>query len=792
MAPSLPAVRSNCETPPTAVLFEGAEKKLHITFTPPQTAIQSGVVGLRALTRKQINLITDAAKCTILSAVSNDAVDAYLLSESSLFLSETDIMLKTCGTTTLLRALPTILRLASAVGLLPILVKFSRVAYRFPEAQLYPHDSFDNEAAFLDEVLLCHGRVFRHSTTVATQWFAYVAAFEPVASVVPRPLSTMSCTLEICMFDLDPRVMRRFMFFEEPERIGSDMLVGGTTQRSGVASLLRGADSVDAFNFEPCGYSMNAVAPCGGYYTIHVTPEDDASYVSFETTVTDSIAPHVVAAVARMFKPGRLTASLLTTCRSSSDCDGNACYAATMHPFSWHAVSKLLCPDYASIGELYCDELNASGVCVTAVVASYHAQITELWTDADFGVQIPDYSIEDAIGVTVANVAQKFGAVAVGHTDANGFVDLSGIVAAQNKNGENPSVVIDLARVARNYAAVRGAVAGECVELRFSVRCCMDSGVLGVLAGLRDIVFEACDEMEIDALDRAGVASERIVLETRVITRRSARLFGRVGGVVVRGVPGEDMVSALRATGVALEVMVVDADVDAAAGMVMAVSAACGRVRSVGAESGAKRACFVRDVCSTVREYEGVEAPFAKIRYCGGGGGRERCAADLRTVCTGAGAGAVVDVSEALVEGALSVVTTVVGRRSRDSVLADGGTAQRTCDVYLNDGMYGLLGARGLREAHPQRGAGIAPRLVGGARDHRGRGGCELQRPLVQSTFWGPTCDSTDRVWDGPFARVEVGQRIVFHDVGAYVMSCKSEFNGFCRQFDTLYVASEE
>ena len=36
--------------------------------------------------------------------------------------------------------------------------------------------------------------------------------------------------------------------------------------------------------FEPCGYSLNAMKG-DTYYTMHVTPEEDFSYASFETNL---------------------------------------------------------------------------------------------------------------------------------------------------------------------------------------------------------------------------------------------------------------------------------------------------------------------------------------------------------------------------------------------------------------------------------------------------------------------------------------------------------------------------
>ena len=78
---------------------------------------------------------------------------------------------------------------------------------------------------------------------------------------------------------------------------------------------------VDAYLFTPCGFSANGVIPAPDqagtathYFTVHVTPEPQCSYASFETNVpgrqsgreTSEVIEHVV----NIFKPGRFSVTL--------------------------------------------------------------------------------------------------------------------------------------------------------------------------------------------------------------------------------------------------------------------------------------------------------------------------------------------------------------------------------------------------------------------------------------------------------------------------------------------------
>ncbi|CAH1980398.1 unnamed protein product [Acanthoscelides obtectus] len=67
---------------------------------------------------------------------------------------------------------------------------------------------------------------------------------------------------------------------------------------------------IDDFLFEPCGYSMNGVTKNGCYMTIHITPEPDFSYVSFETNIPSSSYREIIQKVLDTFNPGKFTVTI--------------------------------------------------------------------------------------------------------------------------------------------------------------------------------------------------------------------------------------------------------------------------------------------------------------------------------------------------------------------------------------------------------------------------------------------------------------------------------------------------
>ena len=123
--------------------FEGAEKLLEIWFENTN----SSLTGLRSVDPAVWHDMLKLVQCQVLSTIKNEVVDAYLLSESSMFVYSNRLVLKTCGTTTLLHAVPRILEIAEEYCKLTKVdaIFYSRKSFLFPEQQLFPHGSWSEE-----------------------------------------------------------------------------------------------------------------------------------------------------------------------------------------------------------------------------------------------------------------------------------------------------------------------------------------------------------------------------------------------------------------------------------------------------------------------------------------------------------------------------------------------------------------------------------------------------------------------------------------------------------------------
>ncbi|KAK9767028.1 spermidine resistance protein [Basidiobolus ranarum] len=290
--------------------------------------------GLRTVSRKVWESMLELVHCQVLNLIKNEHVDSYLLSESSMFVYPHKLILKTCGTTTLLAAVPRIIEIASSLGLESIWrVFYSRKSFMFPDLQKAPHRNWSDEVAYLDG-WFNNGAAYTVGKTNGDHWFLYltppqdnclkIEGEEPVESsyqtLVEDPEDVDDVTVEILMTDLCPKAMDQF--YHHPDANQPDAELGGkdVERITGLGSIYDNS-LTDSFLFTPCGFSLNGLIN-NNYYTIHVTPEESCSYASFETNVPLSKGEDIsesralsqlIKQVTNVFQPGKFTVTVFNS-----------------------------------------------------------------------------------------------------------------------------------------------------------------------------------------------------------------------------------------------------------------------------------------------------------------------------------------------------------------------------------------------------------------------------------------------------------------------------------------------
>lgn len=263
----------------------GPEKLLEVWFSASPNALPGGTdtQGLKTVPAEVWKDMLDLVNCKVLSIVTSDHVDAYLLSESSMFVFPHKLILKTCGTTTLLSGLPRILEIAQTVAGFPHIsgnldtglpscatphrVFYSRKNFLFPERQKGPHRCWRDEVRSLD-LLFRSGSAYMIGKMNGEHWYLYIttpnALLTPPATPPPEGTQTkhldipysqaeILCrgvdlefqddeTLEILMTDLDQDNAKQFYlnhasavaegrFFEQAHQARKDTQEGSGSLR---------------------------------------------------------------------------------------------------------------------------------------------------------------------------------------------------------------------------------------------------------------------------------------------------------------------------------------------------------------------------------------------------------------------------------------------------------------------------------------------------------------------------------------------------------------------------------
>ncbi|KAF2269455.1 S-adenosylmethionine decarboxylase [Lojkania enalia] len=302
--------------------FEGPEKLLEVWFASGATDLpgRAHPLGLKAVPAESWEKMLDLVHCKVLSVVRSDHVDAYLLSESSLFVFPHKVILKTCGTTTLLYGLPSLLEIAAleagfphiaaqplngiAAAATPYRVFYSRKNFLMPDQQRGPHRSWRDEVRFLDQRFL-GGSAYMIGKMNGEHWYLYITGPDTRLTPPPSPdrerldipeteTKFMSYpqrmlpehmtdaeedeTLEILMTDLDEKNARQF-YLEDASAVAE----GQFFQKAREARK-NAIQSLGVIQEEKCESLGGSIVPDSGADTRAVSED---SFDVFEQTSSD-------------------------------------------------------------------------------------------------------------------------------------------------------------------------------------------------------------------------------------------------------------------------------------------------------------------------------------------------------------------------------------------------------------------------------------------------------------------------------------------------------------------------
>lgn len=226
--------------------FEGPEKRLELYFSS----------NISFITHTQWSNLLKNTNCRIINVIHNPHVTMYLLSESSLIVFQDRCILKTCGTTQPLKIIPHLNNIIQPFNICIVRLIYSHRHFIFPDNQLPPYNNFACEQEYVKTIPI------RHVMTIEliNRWYCIIL------SDIDTPYYPF---IELSMTQLDSTVMKHFYMGEN----GLSLIVPLTLNK---------CQYRDPYNFDPCGLSMNEIDDrC--YSTLHITPEDGFSYVSYET-----------------------------------------------------------------------------------------------------------------------------------------------------------------------------------------------------------------------------------------------------------------------------------------------------------------------------------------------------------------------------------------------------------------------------------------------------------------------------------------------------------------------------
>ncbi|MFT6900269.1 MAG: S-adenosylmethionine decarboxylase [Colwellia sp.] len=237
------------------MFFEGSVKKAEILIDGKQLSL------LIDIDDDFWSELVNCSRAHILSSIQNKYCKAFLLSESSLFVWQDRILILTCGETQLVKAVEFFIQKLGKEMIKQI--TYQRKNEYFANAQ---PSCFGDDIKLINQYL--PGKAYRFGEMDSHHNYVFHLDNDFIAD-------TDDITYELLAYQISEQASKHLTQANLSAQEIRDFLC--------IDKILPGF-IIDDFVFSPYGYSLNALNE-QQYLTIHVTPQIDSSYISFESNI---------------------------------------------------------------------------------------------------------------------------------------------------------------------------------------------------------------------------------------------------------------------------------------------------------------------------------------------------------------------------------------------------------------------------------------------------------------------------------------------------------------------------
>jgi len=247
------------------LFFEGAEKKAEIQVDSQKLSL------LNDIPNEYWHDLVHKCEAKILSSIENKYCKAFLLSESSLFVWDDRFLILTCGETKLINSIEFFIQTYDVVVLKQVTYQRKNEYFSHAQPSCFG-DDLKILAKYLDGQAYRFGALDGHHNYI----FHYENDFEA---------DQQDKTYELLAYQISERASKLL----STEGLSKQQI----RTLFNFDQLIPGF-AIDDFVFDPYGYSLNAIKD-DKYLTIHVTPQESSSYVSFESNIDlISLTPQIM------------------------------------------------------------------------------------------------------------------------------------------------------------------------------------------------------------------------------------------------------------------------------------------------------------------------------------------------------------------------------------------------------------------------------------------------------------------------------------------------------------------